>query len=144
MRILKYLTLTSSSFVSFEFSPNQTFYKCNRSLNIPRPTNFESINCKDHDIYYNGSSDSFPNSLSRCSIIQLPKNPNPYSLATPFELLAVEFDLKPNVSDACYKCFQRGGDCMPNDKGELDCLEPKKGTEYITRQYLGGHIYIHS
>jgi hypothetical protein len=45
----------------------------------------------------------------------------------PFGLLAVEFNLKPNVSDACYQCYQRGGHCKPDDKGELDCLGAKRG-----------------
>ncbi|XP_059434527.1 LEAF RUST 10 DISEASE-RESISTANCE LOCUS RECEPTOR-LIKE PROTEIN KINASE-like 1.1 [Corylus avellana] len=123
------LTFHSSSFVSFEFSPNQTFFNCNRTLNISHPTNFKKISCNDHDIYYNGLSDSFPTSLSGCSIIQLPKIPNLNPLAdydNPFELLAVEFDLKPNVSDACYRCYRRGGRCRPDDKGELDCLVPEK------------------
>ncbi|XP_059447404.1 LEAF RUST 10 DISEASE-RESISTANCE LOCUS RECEPTOR-LIKE PROTEIN KINASE-like 1.1 isoform X3 [Corylus avellana] len=120
------LTITSSSFVSFEFFPKQTFFKCNRTP----PTNFKRFSCNDHHIYYNSSSDSFPTSLSGCSIIQLPKNPNADLVAvdSPFELLAVEFDLKPHVSDACYKCYQRGGHCKPkpDDKGELDCLVPEK------------------
>jgi hypothetical protein len=144
---LNNLTITSSSFVSFEFSPYQTFFKCNRTLNISPPTNFKNISCNEHDIYYNGSSDSFPTSLSGCSIIQLPKNPNQDRVAVdghPFGLLAVEFNLKPNVSDACYQCYRRGGRCKPGDKGELDCLGAEKGINIgITQQYLGIHIYLH-
>ncbi|KAE8077275.1 hypothetical protein FH972_015850 [Carpinus fangiana] len=130
---LNNLTITSSSFVSFEFSPNQTFFKCNRTLNISPPTNFKSIRCNGDDIYYySNSSDSFPTSLCGCSIIQLPKNPKQDRVAVdghPFGLLAVEFNLKPNVSDAFYQCYRRGGRCKPGDKGELDCLGAEKGSK---------------
>ncbi|XP_059454770.1 LEAF RUST 10 DISEASE-RESISTANCE LOCUS RECEPTOR-LIKE PROTEIN KINASE-like 1.1 [Corylus avellana] len=116
------LTFPSSSFISFEFSPNQTFFKCNRTLNISRPTNFKKIRCIEHDVYYNGSSDSFPTSLSGCSIIQLPKNPK-WSPGEDelFQLVNAEFDLKQYVSDECYGCYTRGGHCEPDDKGILSC-----------------------
>jgi hypothetical protein len=140
------LTLPRTSFFSFEFAtPNQTFFKCKNTLHISPPANFKNMSCNDHHIYYSNSSDSFPSSPSGCSIIQLPKNLNPLPVPyDPFDLFTAEFTLRVHVSEDCKGCYNRGGECKPGDKGELDCLGAEKGINIgITQQYLGIHIYLH-
>jgi hypothetical protein len=72
------------------------------------------------------SSDSIPNSLSRCTIIQLPKNlslgllpwPDEYNL---FGTLGTEFELGVRISYECGKCYNRGGQCRASDNRTFYC-----------------------
>ncbi|XP_062152335.1 LEAF RUST 10 DISEASE-RESISTANCE LOCUS RECEPTOR-LIKE PROTEIN KINASE-like 1.1 [Alnus glutinosa] len=145
------LTFPYSSFISFEIAtPNQTFFKCNRTPDIPPPTNFFKMSCMNYyDIYFSNSSDSFPTSLSGCSIIQLPKNLSLDHPPSPgdddlFSFLTSEFDLGVRVSEDCYKCYQREGQCKPDDNGELSCYEREKGSNKMKRRIALGEISLQS
>jgi hypothetical protein len=85
------------------------------------------MSCNDHNIYYSNSSDSFPSSLSGCSIIQLPKNPSPLPFTyNPFDPSTVEFTLQVRVSEECERCYNKGGECKPGDDGKFHCDEECK------------------
>jgi len=137
------LTLTNSSFISFEIAtPNQTFFKCDGTPDIHPTTNFKEMSCNYSNFHSRISSDNLPTYLSECSIIH-PPSPGDDDL---FSYLAVEFDLGVRVSEDCYKCYRRGGQCKgkPDDKGKLSCYGREKGIDLrITKQYLGIHAYIH-
>jgi hypothetical protein len=121
------LTFPNSSFISFEIAtPNQTFFKCKDTLDILAPKIFTKKSCNNHNIYYSNSSDSFPSSFSGCSIIQLPKNLSLLHGQLPdddnlFGLLSGEFELGARVSDECYKCYSRGGQCKAGDNEKFYC-----------------------
>jgi hypothetical protein len=142
------LAFPNSSFISFEIAtPKKTFFKCNRTPDISPPTNFKKMSFNDHNTYFSISSDNVPTSLSKCSIIQLPKNLILHHPPSPadddlFRLLTPEFDLRVRVSEDCYKCYQREGQCKPDYNGKLYCDEAEKGIDLgITQQYLG---YTHT
>ena len=132
------LTFPSSPSISYEItSPNQTLFKCNRTLPITSPKNFTQRSCGDYNIYYSHSNHSSPTSLSECSIIQLPQREQPDEEKRehpdehePFSLLSDEFDLEVHVSDACSSCHGRGGECVNHKNEEFYCVE-KKGNESI-------------
>ena len=134
------LTFPSSPYISFEItSPNQTLFKCNRTLPITSPPNFKNMTCHDdYNIYYNHSNHSSPTSLSECSIIQLPENEHPDE-DEPFSLLSAEFDLEVHVSDACSSCHARGGLCEVQ-KEDFYCFEStdneKSGTFELVLKVL--------
>ncbi|GMY18429.1 LEAF RUST 10 DISEASE-RESISTANCE LOCUS RECEPTOR-LIKE PROTEIN KINASE-like 1.1 [Fagus crenata] len=132
--LLSNLSLPNSTYISFEItSPNQTLFKCNRTLNFTSPRDFKSIGCNDYNIYYshsNNTSHSFP---SECSIIQLPKRvPPPYDDDL-FTLLTADFNLEVHVSDDCISCYRRGGQCQQH-KGKFNCDIAEKGN--IKRKVL--------
>jgi hypothetical protein len=139
------LTLTNSSFISFEIAtPNQTFFKCDRPPYTHPPTNFKEMSCNDYSNFHSRiSSDNLPTYFSGCSIVH-PQSPGDDDM---FNFLALEFDLGVRVSEDCYKCYRGGGQCKgkPNDNWELYCDgEREKGIDLrITKQYLGIHAYIH-
>ncbi|XP_059430428.1 LEAF RUST 10 DISEASE-RESISTANCE LOCUS RECEPTOR-LIKE PROTEIN KINASE-like 1.1 [Corylus avellana] len=121
------LSFPNSSFISFEIiTPNQTFFKCKSDPYIPPPPKFKNTSCRgEYNIYYSDSSVGVPSSLSRCSIIQLPKNPSPVD-DTLVGLITAKFDLQVNVSE----------ECKPNDEGKLYCGVAKK--ESRTKQLAIG------
>ena len=134
------LTFLHFPFISYEItSPNQTLFKCNRTLPITSPTNFKKLNCNDdYNIYYSHSNHTPPSSLSKCSIIQLPKRekqPVRKDLEREndqlLSLITAEFDLEVHVSDACTRCYDRGGRCEHDMKGIFYCAYDKKGNESI-------------
>ncbi|XP_075636337.1 LEAF RUST 10 DISEASE-RESISTANCE LOCUS RECEPTOR-LIKE PROTEIN KINASE-like 2.4 [Castanea sativa] len=118
-------TLPNSPLISFKLTtPNQTLIKCSRTLNITSPTNLEYMSCRDYNIYYthsNEASQSFP---SGCSTIQLPVQEH-YSHKAELNITA-EFDLEVHVSDACSRCYSRGGLCELDKKGEFNCTVTEK------------------
>ena len=133
------LTFPSSPSISYEItSPNQTLFKCNRTLHITSPTNFKNMSCHDdYNIYYSHSNHTPPSSLSKCSIIQLPQKEQPDEEKREhldedelFSLLSDELDLEVHVSDACSSRHGRGGQCELDDKRKFYCIE-KKGNESI-------------
>jgi hypothetical protein len=139
------LTFPNSSFISFEIAtPNQTLFKCKCTLAISPPKYFYNMSCYDSNIYFTISNDSFPTSLSGCSIILLTMNPLLYqgalyySAEDLFSLLTAEFDLGVRISDECYRCYNRGGQRKPGDNGKLKCGGAHKVIDLagITRPYL--------
>ena len=116
------LTFPSSPSISYEItSPNQTLFKCNRTLHITSPTNFKNMSCHDdYNIYYSHSNHTPPSSLSKCSIIQLPRKEHPDKDEL-FSLLSAEFDLKVHVSVACSSCHGSGGSCELDHEGKFEC-----------------------
>jgi hypothetical protein len=151
-------TFPNSSFISFEIAtPNQTLFKCNSTLDIHPPTDFTKGRCKgDYNIYYSNSIDRVPDSLSGCSIIQLPKSRNPYPgydnlsalLSPEFELLVhVSEECKPDHTgklycvDECYRCHKEGGQCKRDDKGKLHCDGAEKGICLGITQNIWGYTH---
>ena len=118
------LTFPSPPSISYEItSPNQTLFKCNRTLPITSPPNFKHVSCLDnYNIYYSHSNHSSPTSFSECSIIQLPQREHPNNNEL-FSLLSDEINLEVHVSDACSSCHRRGGLCELDEKRTFYCIE---------------------
>ncbi|KAM3692980.1 hypothetical protein ACJW31_08G130300 [Castanea mollissima] len=88
------------------------------------------MSCGDYNIYYthsNEASQSFP---SGCSTIQLPVQEH-YSHKAELNITA-EFDLEVRVSDACSRCYSRGGLCELDKKGEFNCTITEKAFQKAT------------
>ena len=138
-------TLPNSPLISFKLTtPNQTLFKCIRTLDITSPTNLENMSCGDYNIYYtisNEASQSFP---SGCSTIQLPVQEHSHEA----ELnMTAEYDLEVRVSDACSRCYSRGGLCELDKEGEFNCSVTEeafqKGIDIgITQKFLFLHTHI--
>jgi hypothetical protein len=154
------LTFPNSSFISFEITtPNQTFFKCKSTSNISPPESFIQMSCNDgYNIYYSSSSESFPRPLSGCSIIQLPKNLNPYPGDDDHlsALLSAEFKIQVHVSEECkpdhkgklycvdeycYRCHNGGGQCKRDGKGKASCDEAEKGICLGITQNIWGYTH---
>nr|POE64381.1 hypothetical protein CFP56_12427 [Quercus suber] len=77
------------------------------------------MSCGDYNIYYTHSNEAAQSFPSGCSTIQLPVQEN-YSHKAELNITA-EFDLEVRVSDACSRCYSRGGLCELDKKGEFNC-----------------------
>ena len=139
-------TLPNSPLISFKLTtPNQTLFKCSRTLDITSPTNLENMSCGDYNIYYtisNEASQSFP---SGCSTIQLPVQEHSHKAELK---VTAEFDLEVRVSDACSRCYSRGGLCELDKRGEFNCTVTEKAFQKgidigITKNFLFLHTHAY-
>ena len=102
------------------------------------------MRCGDYKIYHthsNKASQSFP---FGCSTIQLPVQEHSHEA----ELnMTAEYDLEVRVSEACSRCYSRGGLCELDNKGEFNCTVTeeafRKGIDIgITQKFLFLHTHI--
>uniref|UniRef100_A0A5B7A4M1 Protein kinase domain-containing protein n=1 Tax=Davidia involucrata TaxID=16924 RepID=A0A5B7A4M1_DAVIN len=112
---------------SFRIFPNLTLFKCTKfapELDEQTDENFSGYqhytNCLNYTLYYKYPLPPLPplppHLPPNCSAIQMPMPMpqfHPYRNADDlFELLAADFSLELNVSDACNMCHHRGGRCL--------------------------------
>ncbi|KAK9276165.1 hypothetical protein L1049_005696 [Liquidambar formosana] len=121
------LALPSSRFGPFKITPNLTMYKCDSSLkSFPHSSFLNYTGCSHYNfnIYYTPNDSLLLTLPPQCSIIQLPKNPNPINNKI-FSLLATDISLEPPkpmpnfFADPCYWCHFIGGQCQNDNKGEF-------------------------
>ena len=123
------LSLSQSSFVSFSFSPNITFFTCWNATIDPNVQDYfhnhhYNTSCQaPPTVYY--STQYVPNNSSvpaMCSMVQLPAKSNSVTREL-FDMLSAEFTLKWNVSQECYDCYGRGGQCVSDNSNKFKCKE---------------------
>ncbi|GMP83447.1 hypothetical protein CsSME_00037356 [Camellia sinensis var. sinensis] len=151
--VFKNLSFPNTSSVSFTmYHPYLTFFKCNKSFHLVSPKDHfhNYTNCKDYNLYYKDPEhqSSPPGHLpSSCSVIQLPlnlSNTNPNE-DDPFNLLTHTFSLEFHVSEDCWRCYIRGGQCQ-NDNQKFNCANTNKGgikhRWIIATAILGGVVCL--
>ncbi|KAK9276176.1 hypothetical protein L1049_005707 [Liquidambar formosana] len=120
------LTLPSSPFGYFKITLNLTMYKCYSSLkSVPHSSfrNYTGCNRYNFSIYYTPNDSLLLTLPPQCSIIQLPKKPNPRNNEI-FSLLSADISLELVVHPDCHKCyFKKRGNCHNNTKGEHPCRD---------------------
>ncbi|CAL5419212.1 unnamed protein product [Camellia sinensis] len=130
--VFKNLSIPNTSSISFTIYSYLTFFKCDKSFHLVAPKDHfhNYTNCKDYNLYYKyphykdpDYQSSPPAPLpSSCSVIQLPlnlskTNPNEDDL---FNLLTHTYSLEFHVSEDCWRCYIRGGQCQ-NDNQKFHC-----------------------
>nr|POE92937.1 hypothetical protein CFP56_79200 [Quercus suber] len=129
-KLLDTLTFPNSPFLSFEITtPNQTLFKCKRTLNLTLPRNFKNTSCNDYNIYYSHSNHTSPSFPPECSIIQLPKSGTSPDDADLYALLTADFNLEVHVSRDDTSFFNRVGQCQYSG-GKFNCAGGKEGTGF--------------
>ena len=137
--LLGTLTFPNSPFVSFEITtPNQTLFKCKRTLNLTLPRNFKNTSCNDYNIYYSHSNHTSPSFPPECSIVQLPKNGTSANDDDLYALLTADFDLKVHVSRDCISCRYRGDQCQNSGGEEFNCANAREGFFFPKRSAKKG------
>ncbi|KAG6650060.1 LEAF RUST 10 DISEASE-RESISTANCE LOCUS RECEPTOR-LIKE PROTEIN KINASE-like 1.1 [Carya illinoinensis] len=109
-----------SSSIPFQFnSPQMTLFKCDA---VQQHLGSMKFNCGDYYFYDRQTTYGIP---SGCSIIQLPIKPPPSDREWYPPIVTAEFELQVNVnvSDDCFQCDEKEGQCQI--ERNIDC--PKKG-----------------
>ncbi|XP_042034601.1 LEAF RUST 10 DISEASE-RESISTANCE LOCUS RECEPTOR-LIKE PROTEIN KINASE-like 1.1 isoform X2 [Salvia splendens] len=130
--VFQNLPLSQSSFVSFSFSPNITFFTCWNATIDPNVQDYfrnrQHINASCQappTVYYSTLGQYVPTNSSvpaMCSMVQLPTKSNSVT-GELFDVLSAEFTLKWNVSQECYDCYGRGGQCVSDNSNKFKCKE---------------------
>ncbi|KAH6810099.1 hypothetical protein C2S51_027882 [Perilla frutescens var. frutescens] len=135
------MSLPQSPSVSFTFSPNLTSFTCfNHNKDIRDYfTQYRNRSCDSRTMYYQTPATHVPtfDHLPRdCVMNQLPiKSVQEYS-GDLFNLLTPNFTLEWHVSEDCYECNFRGGQCLVNDKNKFYC-NPARNLSFDQILYLG-------
>lgn len=143
------LDLPQSPFVSFKFSPNLTFYTCfNLTPNDQIQDyflNHRRVDCliRPPTVYYRNlathahvMSSSMP---TTCSMIQLPAKSSQVP-REPLNALTAAYTLEWDVSQDCYECNDRGGQCVSDNMNKFHCRE--KGTYYFANSLIKIYIFF--
>ncbi|KAG6391672.1 hypothetical protein SASPL_149429 [Salvia splendens] len=120
------VTLPKSPLVSFSYSPNLTTFNCFN----PSPTvvdyfkHYENKSCDILEIYYKReatvvSDDVLPG--SGCTMNQMPIRSGQGFSGEVFDLFSPNFTLEWNLSEDCYECYKRGGQCLTNESNRFYC-----------------------
>ncbi|XP_057996076.1 LEAF RUST 10 DISEASE-RESISTANCE LOCUS RECEPTOR-LIKE PROTEIN KINASE-like 1.1 isoform X2 [Hevea brasiliensis] len=128
-----------SRMVSFQFVPNITLFKCNRSFNSTHGSGFSYDTTCNNSLYFNHTNGSNPSFLPHsCSTILLPglwvRNHNHYDIK-------LKFQARVYVSLECSSChFERGGQCEIKSNGDFFCANARRpakgGQKWGWRQTL--------
>ncbi|KAK6119972.1 hypothetical protein DH2020_046281 [Rehmannia glutinosa] len=125
---LRNLTLPVSPSTSFSVSPNLTVFACinqTYSEGLQLQDYFENYNhtiCSPLSVFYTSPAISVPVTgiPSECSVVRVPIKAN-REWGDISNSLTAEYIIEWNVSDACYHCHHRGGQCLTNNMNEFHC-----------------------
>ncbi|XP_042032488.1 LEAF RUST 10 DISEASE-RESISTANCE LOCUS RECEPTOR-LIKE PROTEIN KINASE-like 2.4 [Salvia splendens] len=141
------LSLSQSPFVSFTFSPNITFFTCWNSTIDPNvqdyiQNHYHYARCQGPPtVYYRNPGQYVPTNSSipaTCLMVKLPTKSNRVTHDL-FDELSAEFTLKWDVSQECYDCYGRGGQCVSDNLNKFKCRE-EGHTRRRKITFIGGVI----
>ncbi|XP_042031788.1 LEAF RUST 10 DISEASE-RESISTANCE LOCUS RECEPTOR-LIKE PROTEIN KINASE-like 2.5 [Salvia splendens] len=140
------VTLPKSPSISFSYSPNLTTFNCFN----PSPTvvdyfkHYENRTCDILDIYYKlepaeeapvVNDDVLPG--SGCTMNQMPIRSGQGFPGEVFDLFSPNFTLEWNLSEDCYECYERGGQCLTNESNRFYCRR-ERGNTRLKILFIGG------
>ncbi|XP_047964949.1 LEAF RUST 10 DISEASE-RESISTANCE LOCUS RECEPTOR-LIKE PROTEIN KINASE-like 1.1 isoform X5 [Salvia hispanica] len=131
------VSLPKSPLVSFSYSPNLTTFNCfnssQRVVHYFKHYDYENISCDILEIYYKREAteeapavidDVLPG--SGCTMNQMPFRSAQNFSGDVFDLFSSNFTLEWSLSEECYDCYERGGQCLTNDSNQFYCRRERE------------------